>query len=229
MPVLRVGSLAYFGAAITAMRVPAEIAALPERTLERRQLQSAMVRLAAGAMSMLRTSLGFLVFIVAFGLKRAGEPTWFFGAVAAASISGGLIGTVVSPPLRHRLRRDEALLSGALMAAAAATLLAALRPTRVGVLVAVLVLASAATTARLGFDSILQRDAPDAARGRSFARFETLFQLFWVLGALAGVLLQPTIRDGLAALGVLFVVTLVVYVVGTHLPQRFAAPPVTGR
>lgn len=228
-PVLRVGSLAYFGAAITAMRVPAEIGPLPERTLERRQLQSPMVRLAAGAMGMLRASIGFLVFIVAFGLKRAGEPTWFFGAVAAASVSGGLIGTLASPPLRRRLRRDEALLSGALVAATAATLLAALRPTRVGVLVAVLVLAFAASTARLGFDSILQRDAPDAARGRSFARFETLFQLLWVLGALVGVLLQPTTRDGLAALGVLFVATLVVYFVGTHLPQRFAAPPAPGR
>ena len=36
---------------------------------------------------------------------------------------------------------------------------------------------------KLAFDSIVQRDAPDANRGRSFARFETRFQVIWVLGA----------------------------------------------
>jgi Na+/melibiose symporter-like transporter len=225
-PVLRVASLAYFAAAIAAMRIPAEIAPMPARLLEHRQLQSPNVRFAAGVMSVLRGSIGFLVFLVAFGLKRAGEPTWFFGAVAAVSITGGLIGTFVGPRLRDRFRRDEVLLSSALVAAAVATLLVAVRPERVAVLAAVLVLACAASVARSGFDSILQRDAPDAARGRSFARFETLFQLFWVLGALAGVLFQPTTRHGLAALGVLFVVTLVVYVVGANRSQRFDAPPV---
>ena len=38
--------------------------------------------------------------------------------------------------------------------------------------------------AKQAFDSIVQRDAPDANRGRSFARFETRFQLVWVIGAL---------------------------------------------
>ena len=71
---------------------------------------------------MLRGSIGFLVFLVAFGLKRAGEPTWFFGAVAAVSITGGLIGTFVGP-LAAWFRRDEALLSSALVSAAVATLL----------------------------------------------------------------------------------------------------------
>ena len=36
---------------------------------------------------------------------------------------------------------------------------------------------------KLSFDSILQRDAPDANRGRSFAQFETRFQVTWVVGA----------------------------------------------
>jgi predicted branched-subunit amino acid permease len=68
---------------------------------------------------------------------------------------------------------------------------------------------------RQGFDSILQRDAPAAARGRSFARFETLFQLVWVLGALGGVVLQPSNQNGLALLGVVFALTLVTYVIGS--------------
>src|SRR5437868_6944166 len=40
-----------------------------------------------------------------------------------------------------------------------------------------------AAAAKLAFDSIVQRDAPDAVRGRTFARFETRFQLTWVVGA----------------------------------------------
>jgi drug/metabolite transporter (DMT)-like permease len=40
-----------------------------------------------------------------------------------------------------------------------------------------------ASSGRLAFDSLVQRDAPEAARGRTFARFETRFQLAWVGGA----------------------------------------------
>ena len=44
--------------------------------------------------------------------------------------------------------------------------------------------ASRPPPAKLAFDSIVQRDAPDANRGRSFAKFETRFQIIWVVGAL---------------------------------------------
>ena len=47
----------------------------------------------------------------------------------------------------------------------------------------------AAAFARLAFDAIVQRDAPDANRGRAFAQFETKFQMAWVLAAFVPVLL----------------------------------------
>jgi hypothetical protein len=40
----------------------------------------------------------------------------------------------------------------------------------------------------VGFDSLLQRDGPDAVRGRAVARFETRFQVAWVFGALVGII-----------------------------------------
>ena len=43
-----------------------------------------------------------------------------------------------------------------------------------------------AAAGRLGFDSLLQRDGPDAVRGRAFAKFETRFQLVWVVGGMIG-------------------------------------------
>jgi len=166
-------------------------------------------------MAVLRAAIGFLVFAVAFALKRANEPTWFFGTIAALSVAGGLAGTVVSPLLRRRTVRDEPLLGVALVTAACVSVAgAATHFARLSVGAGVFAVAAAATIGRQGFDSILQRDAPDAARGRSFARFETLFQLTWVLGALTGVALRPSTRNALAILGVVFVLTLVSYVIG---------------
>jgi MFS family permease len=226
-PVLRVGSLVYFAAAAVALSMSSDDRApLTGAAVESRGLRSSNIRFAAGVMVVLRAAIGFLVFLVAFGLKRAGEPTWFFGVVAAFSVAGGLVGTIVSPILRRRLRRDEPLLAMALLAAALLSLLTAAGLARATVAVAVFAIACAASMGRQGFDSILQRDAPTAARGRSFARFETLFQLCWVIGALAGVITHPTTRTGLAALGIMCAVALVVYVIGTSVPRASAIRPV---
>ncbi len=56
--------------------------------------------------------------------------------------------------------------------------------------------AVAATCAKLAFDSLVQRDAPDANRGRSFARFEVRFQLVWVVGAVVPVLISIPLHVG---------------------------------
>ena len=54
-----------------------------------------------------------------------------------------------------------------------------------------------AALARLAFDSIVQRDAPDANRGRAFAQFETRFQLGWVLAAFVPVVIPIPRMAGL--------------------------------
>jgi hypothetical protein len=63
-----------------------------------------------------------------------------------------------------------------------------------GSLTVALAVGVAAAGSKLAFDSIVQRDAPDANRGRSFARFETRFQLVWVLGALIPVVLPEQVE-----------------------------------
>jgi MFS family permease len=228
-PVLRIGSLAYFGAAILAIRIPSQTRAAPPASVEREQRRTPQARAASGAMSVLRASAGFLVFLLAFGLKRAAEPTWLFGAVAAVSIGGGLLGTILGPAMRRRLRRDGTLLTIALIVSAAVVLMAAVRPERLGIAAAVFAVAFAASTGKQGFDSILQHSTSDAARARAFARFETLFQLSWVFGALAGVVFQPTTRGGLVALGLVFVVALVAYLVGTRRGSRIGTARVCRR
>ena len=162
--VLRVAALLYFGATALALRIPpSRVDRLPDLEVERDELRSPRVRASAAAMGVLRGAIGFLVFLVAFGLKRDAEPLWFFGAVAAASVSGGLIGTIVSPALRHRLRRDEPLLVIALTVACVVCALAAVLHSRPGEIAAVFAVALGANIGRQSFDSVLQREAPDAA------------------------------------------------------------------
>ncbi|MBJ7382716.1 MAG: hypothetical protein JHC66_09015, partial [Acidimicrobiia bacterium] len=70
-------------------------------------------------------------------------------------------------------------------------------------LLLVLVIALSAQCGRIAFDSLLQRDGPEHLRGRAFARFETRFQVAWVVGALIPVALLDllTEREGYFALG----------------------------
>ena len=49
---------------------------------------------------------------------------------------------------------------------------------------------------KLAFDSIVQRNAPDANQGRAFAQFETKFQLAWVMAGIVPVLLPIPGRPG---------------------------------
>ena len=76
--------------------------------------------------------------------------------------------------------------------------------------------ASGAAAGKVAFDSLLQRDGPDDLRGRAFARFETRFQLVWVLGALIPVALFDVMdaRVGFFVLAVMLGFGGVSYVIG---------------
>jgi hypothetical protein len=90
-------------------------------------------------------------------------------------------------------------------------------------------IAIVSTGAKLAFDSLVQRDAPDANRGRSFARFEIRFQLAWVIGAVLPLLLLPIPEQvGFAGIAITAAFALFSYVAGQRAAQRRhdEAPPV---
>ena len=170
---------------------------------EREQLRTAGIRLAASAMAVLRGIVGFLTFLVTFGFRQsAGVPAFWFGVVLAASLSGTFVGNLLAPRLR-RLVPEERMLMGALLVVAFVGLVAARFGTRPAVAVLAGTVGVAAAAAKVAFDSIVQRDAPDAARGQTFARFETRFQLMWVLGAAVPVFITPLTRHIDLGMGVL--------------------------
>jgi hypothetical protein len=77
-----------------------------------------------------------------------------------------------------------------------------------------------ANAGKLAFDSLVQRDAPDAAQGRAFARFESEFQLAWVAGALLPVALAIPERVGFFVMAVGAGVAALTYVTGGRAASR---------
>jgi hypothetical protein len=64
---------------------------------------------------------------------------------------------------------------------------------------------------RLAFESLVQRECPEAAQGRAFARYETLFQLAWVVGAGIPVAISIGVRGGLIAAAAGFGITAIAF------------------
>lgn len=189
--VLALAAVVFALGVVVSWQVPrVQIAAEPESAEARAELRGAGVLLAASAMALLRGIVGFLTFLLAFSLRTDGSPTWHFGVVLALSAVGSLTGAALAPALR-RQTTEERIISGLLVAVAALAVVAAWLGGLPGAALVAVTVGIGAACAKQAFDSIVQRDAPDANRGRSFARFETRFQLVWVGGAVLGIIPMP--------------------------------------
>jgi hypothetical protein len=225
--VLLLAAIVAAGQAVAASALPrVQVAPEPVGADEEAELRSSGVVLASEAMGLLRATVGFLTFLLAFALRGGGDdtpvpvglslgrmvreaagfelapsvsagssPTWHFGVVLGASLAGSLIGALLAPRMRDAMS-EERILQGSLALTAIAAVLAAAFGGVLGAAVVAIGLGIGASAGKLAFDSIVQRDAPDANRGRSFARFETRFQLFWVIGGFLPVVVALPARIG---------------------------------
>ncbi len=224
------GALIFGLAFASATRLPREVvAAEAADSDESARLHTPSVLNGALAMTMLRASVGFTFFHLAFWLRSQDSGTVWFGAVVGVSALVAMVGNAVAPRLRDRIR-EETMLIAALIVAAAAGLGTAL----LGGPAAAVVLAGSlnfvAALGRLSFESIVQRDAPEANQGRAFAQFETQFQLAWALAAFVAVAIQVSGPVGFVIVGVAASGTLVHLLVGlgsvgavSRRPQRLPA------
>ena len=187
-------------------------------------MASRNIVLTAGVMAVLRGSVGFLTFLLAFNLRRSHAPAYWYGLVLLASVGGGLVGAAVAPKLRS-LIKEETIVISALVAVAAGGFAAYSLTGRgaAALLAAVVGLASGA--GKLAFDSLVQRDAPEAARGRAFAKFEAGFQLAWVIGALVPVVITMSAEIGFLVLSIVAGGCAIAYAVARLRPP--AAKPVS--
>ncbi len=214
--VLRLAAAAFAAAAVAGFRLvrpPGGNAPVVTVAEEKAELRAAAIRLAVKAMAMLRAAVGFLVFLTAFVLRRDEAPAWWFGVVIGASMVGSFVGAAVAPRLREMIA-EERILAGSLAAVAVVGAVAAYVGTRASIAALATVLGAGASAGKLAFDSIVQRDAPDAVRGRTFARFETRFQLVWVAGAAVPVVIPVPSRPGMALIALGCGAAFVVYEAG---------------
>ena len=215
------GTLIYSGlffavALAAATRLPADVvAATPEQPAERVQLHSVGLQLAAVAMLVLRASVGFVFFLLAFWLRTKTAGTAWFAVAVGLSAFGTMVANAISPRVRRAVR-EEVMLAAALGLSAVAGITAALLggvAAGVGLAVAV---NFAAALGRLAFESIVQRDAPQANRGRAFAQFETRFQLAWAIAGLIPVVIVIPGRLGFLIVGLVSAAAAVNYIVGAR-------------
>ena len=73
------------------------VATQPVDEVEKQELRSAGITLAASAMGLVRGIVGFVAFMLAFDFKNGGAPLWQLGFVAAAAQLGFFIGAVSRP------------------------------------------------------------------------------------------------------------------------------------
>jgi Major Facilitator Superfamily len=223
--VLMLAVVVFAVAAVLGIRIPATQVVVDDTSeTEREELRGGGIVLAASAMGLLRGIVGFLTFLVAFALRTSDAPPYQFGLVLAASGVGALLGALVAPALRRSGTTEERILLIVLGITAVAGVLAAWAGGIGAASALALCVGIAASSGKLAFDSVVQRDAPDANRGRSFARFETRFQLTWVVGAFLPVLITIPLEVGFLVIAACAVFALFSYMAGLRSLARGEMP-----
>jgi len=209
---------------------------------ERSALRASTILLSASAMAVMRGAVGFVTFLLAFELRGGeegldvsqqgaalggavaaergidivgdpGAPAWQYAVVVAVAGLSAFTGVQVAPILRRSVV-EELMLLGALGLGLVAAVLGSMTGGLMGMALLSGGVALAAAVARLAFDSLVQRDAPDANHGRSFARFEARFQVAWVVGAFIPVILPIPVRLGSGFVAALAAFAVVSFIVG---------------
>ena len=224
------------GTVLALQMPPTTVAAEPAGEVEKQELRSAGIVAASSAMGSMRGIVGFLSFMLAFSIKEHGA-LWELGLVAAAAQVGFFFGAVAAPRVR-KLATEEHIIVGALVITGVVGIVTAVVGGLLGAAMLSMTVGATGSAAKQAFDSIVQRDDPDANRGRSFAKFETRFQLVWVIGALIPIVVPIPADIGFAIIAVVAAAAVVTYWIGLRRiragkipvkrqiwPRRSPAPP----
>jgi hypothetical protein len=151
----------------------------------------------------LRAFSGYMIFFLAFLLRTvhfAGTPDKVaLAEMIAAAGAGGFIGTGIGALLRARA--PHLIMFTMLGISTVVTAACAVFFGLWAALIVALVAASGQVLAKLALDSIVQREIPEEIRSSTLAASETIHQLAWVVGGLAGLAMSIT-NSGVAGLAV---------------------------
>ncbi len=188
---------------------------IKEQMGARQRARSVSIRQGLVALSAIRFLVGFLVFHLAFAFRRESAGSVGLGLLVGAAASGGLLGALIAPRLK-RILKEEGILALALMISGLTGIVVGLWFSTQSAAGLVLAFGITSGSAKVAFDSMVQRETPEGGRGWAFARFESGLQLAWVIGALIPVLVAVPPGAGVLAAGVIAIVFALLYAVGRH-------------
>ena len=185
----------------------------------RDKVRSPSIRQALVAVGAMRLLIGFLVFHMAFALRRDDLGVLSLGLLIGSAALGSLAGAVVSPRLRRRMR-EEGIILASLVAGGVCGLIVGLDFSLITSAVLVFVFGVCSGAAKVAFDSIVQRETPEAGRGWAFALTEPVLQLTWVLGAGIPLIAPIPGGPGVFAVGIAANVAAMYYVLGRRMVRE---------
>lgn len=228
-PTLWWAALVYMLGLVASAKLPRVIVDDPQTTDDDLDIRSEGVRLASFVMALLRAIVGFVFFLLLFEFVRSELPDLSgVGTAAGAAVKsalgfslidepalpwwkaaipfalwgfGGFAGNVIAPWFRKRFT-EEKMLVGAVGAVAISAIAAVWAGGLSGAALVALIVGGSASAAKLAFDSLVQRDAPGANHGAAFGRFETMFQIAWVVGSLLSVIISFPLRAGFLVIAI---------------------------
>jgi len=166
---------------------------------------------------LMRFTVGFATFLLAFGLRRENAGLGYFAVALTLSALGALVGLAFVTRVRNALA-ESTVLTLALFATGLGAGVASFHPTLIAQVFLAGWLGLCAAVAQPTFDAITQRNVAPGAQGRTFARFAVRQQLLWVLGAVIPVAITMRFSVGDGLLAVLMIAAGLVYGLG----RRFA-------
>lgn len=225
---LSLGVVAYLFASLNAFRLPKTVIAdKPAEKLEIEELHSPEVLRAAIAMRVLRGTVGFNFFHLAFWLRNETAGTLWFGLAISLSGLATLGANFVGPFVRRRMS-EQWMMVGSLCVVGVVGIVAAFSGRILAGIALAATVNAAAAICRLAFESVVQSGAPDANRGRAFSQFETHNQIAWVIGGLIPVIFSPAGWFGFAFMGVAGLAGAVLYFQRHGSPKKSPGVPTRG-
>ena len=172
-----------------------------------------------GASALMRFTVGFATFLLAFGLRRAHAGlSWFAFALVISGV-GALIGLGVVTRVRNKVS-ESTLLALSLVAAGVGSAVASVHPSVGSQSAFAGWLGLCAAVAQPSFDAITQRHVAPGAQGRTFARFAVRQQLLWVVGAIIPVGVTLSFVEGDRLLAVVTILASAAYGLGRRKVHR---------
>jgi hypothetical protein len=172
-----------------------------------------------GAAALMRFSVGFATFLLAFVLRRESAALGWYAFALAFSALGSLVGLAFVTRARNALK-ESTLLATALFATGLGAVVASTDPVLWAQVVFAGWLGLCAAVAQPSFDAITQRNVAPGAQGRTFARFAVRQQLLWVVGALIPVAIAMSFSTGDRILAFLTILGSAAYPIGRRVARH---------